>query len=78
LLLPSHFYPPTSTFLFQVLSPCIFFFFLKKNTKKKKTIEKKKMQRKEGTYLQGPTPPFHFWFTLLPSYFCPFISSAFS
>jgi len=36
------------------------------------------MQRKERTYLQGLALPSHFWLPLLPSYFCPFVSSAFS
>jgi hypothetical protein len=45
---------------------------------KKKTIEKKKMQRKKGAYLQNFVPPTHFWLLLLASYFCLFVSSAFS
>ncbi len=36
------------------------------------------MQRKEGAYLQALTLPCHFWLPLLPSCFCPFISSAFT
>jgi len=36
------------------------------------------MQRREGTYLQALALPFHFWLLLLPSYFCTFISNAFS
>jgi hypothetical protein len=36
------------------------------------------MQRKGGAYLQAFTLPSHFWLPLLASYFCPFVSSAFS
>jgi hypothetical protein len=36
------------------------------------------MQKRERTFLQAPTLPFHFWFPLLSSRFCPFVSNAFS
>jgi len=49
----SRFCPPISTLLFQTLSPSIFFF----SSRRKK---EKKMQRKEGTFFQVPTLPFHF------------------
>jgi hypothetical protein len=66
---------PTSTFLFQTLSPDIFFFSSKR---KKKTIKRKKMQRREGAFFQAPTLPSHFWLSLLPPHFCPFVSNMFS
>jgi hypothetical protein len=72
---------PVSTLLFQMHSPSIFFFSSKrkeKKTKKKKTIEKKEMQKKEGAFLQVFTLPSHFWLSLLPSHFYPFVSNAFS
>ncbi len=36
------------------------------------------MQRREGAYLQALTLPSHFWLSLVASYFCPFVSNAFS
>jgi hypothetical protein len=36
------------------------------------------MQRREGAYFQALALPSHFWFLLLPSRFCTFVSSAFS
>jgi hypothetical protein len=76
----SYFCPPTSTLLFQTLSPGIFFFSnrRKKKNKEKKTIEKKKMQRREGGSLQAFTLPFHFWLPFLPSCFYRFASNTFS
>ncbi len=35
------------------------------------------MQRREGTLLQAPTLPFHFWLPLLPSHFCTSVSNIF-
>jgi hypothetical protein len=48
----------------------LFFFY---STKKKK---KKRLQRKDGAFLQAPNLPSHFWFPLLPSHFCSFVSNA--
>jgi hypothetical protein len=31
------------------------------------------MQKREGAFLQAPTPPFHFWLSLLPFYFKRFL-----
>jgi hypothetical protein len=36
------------------------------------------MLRREEAYLQALALPFHFWLSLLASYFYPFVSSAFS
>jgi len=35
------------------------------------------MQRREGAYLKTLALPSHFWLLLLPSCFCPCVSSAF-
>jgi hypothetical protein len=46
--------------------------------KKNHREKKKKMQKREGTFLQAPILPFHFWFSPLPSHFYPFVSNVFS
>ncbi len=50
----------------------------KKTQRKKIHRKEKKMQRREGAYFQAFALPFHFWLLFLPSYFCIFVSSAFS
>jgi len=72
---------PTSTLLFQTLSPSIFFFSSRRKKKEKqikKNHRKKKVQRREKTFLQAPTLPSHFSLPLLRFHFCPFVSNTFS
>jgi hypothetical protein len=59
----------------------MFFFSGRRKEKKHKEKEnhrRKKYAEKEGAYLQAPVLPSHFWLLILPSCFCPFVSSTFS
>jgi hypothetical protein len=44
-----------------------------KEDKTHKKITTKKTKRREGAYLQAPTPPSHFWLSLLPFCFKQFL-----
>jgi len=80
--LPSHFWLPLLPLLFQMLFPGIFFFSSrrkKKQHKEKKTHRKYlKIQRRDGAFFKTFTLHSHFWLSLLPSHFCPFVSNIFS
>jgi hypothetical protein len=49
-----------------------------KEDKTHKKTTKKKTNRREGTYLQALTLPFHFWLSLLLFYFKRFLMASFS